>query len=311
MMTLEDCTDCISAMIQQERKFYQCPDYLDADEPGPAVSPLHVVFECASLVTDVREPPASEKDASLFRSPTRISRFPSPRSSLNDLEAAADTYSSKSSSSRAQTELSFMSSWRNQMLDWASTVTQTYNVDRETIPVAFSIFDRYLAVELSSHEEPITREDFQLFGMVSMYIAIKILVPFRKLAVETLIDMSRGFYSAEDVTGTEQDILATLDWHLHPPIVMEYCRYFMRMFPDELPPEVEETCTYISEMALDDTYFISKPISLVALATMLVAAHWHKFSLNLTQEFMNNLDGILNVQSSEFDDILRRMEVLC
>mmetsp|Transcript_132438 Transcript_132438/g.197366 ORF Transcript_132438/g.197366 Transcript_132438/m.197366 type:complete len:314 (+) Transcript_132438:93-1034(+) len=311
MMTLEDATDYVGAMIRQERKFYRCSDYLDADEPGPVVSPLHVVFECANLVTDVRGPPASEKEASLLRSPTRVSNFPSPRSSFSDLgTAVTDTYSSRSSS-RGQTELSFISSWRHQMLDWASTVTLTYNVDRETIPVAFSILDRYLAVELASHQEPIDREDFQLFAMVSMYIAIKILVPFRKLALETLIDMSRGFYTAEDVTATEQDILVALDWHLHPPIVMEYCRCFMKLFPSELPSEVEETCAYISEMALDDTYFISKPTSLVALAAMLVAAHRHNISLNLTQGFLENLMGHMDVHSAEFDAILRRMEVLC
>ena len=328
----EDCLDRVAAMIEQELKFYQCADYLDGDdEPNlPIVSPLHVVFQCAGLVTDVRSSPSSDESDSIptpssSRVRPRLNKHTkSPCSSMTDLHslmAATDNChrSSITSTTRHRLELDFMSSWRHEMLDWANVVTFTYNVARETIPVAFSILDRYLAREVASHDEPINREEFQLYAMVSMYIAIKILVPFRKLAVETLIDMSRGFYSRLEIEETEQEMLMALGWHVNPPIVMEYCRYFIQLLftgdDDEqqtlLSGVVEETCSYIAEMALDDTYFISKPKSMIALSIMLVATQRHSVSPIQTQGLIKILSGLINIQSPEFDAILRRMEILC
>ena len=113
------------------------------DKRLPVVSPLHVVFECAGLVTDaiVASPPQHEKK--FLSSPTMVNdNLRSPCSSMNDLRCLDVDRSNRSrrrSSTRHQTELSFISSWRHEMLDWASTVVFTYDVDRETIPVAFSI----------------------------------------------------------------------------------------------------------------------------------------------------------------------------
>jgi hypothetical protein len=324
LSTWEDARDQLEAMILQQEKYYQCVDYLEVDEPEPMRSPLHVVFECALLVTDVA---TNKKDpqSTPTKSPTKVTKISSPSSSLIDLYSVSQSSSStqlsnhfnSSCSSRPATELSYLGPWRIQMLSWAYTATETFNIDREVVPVAFSILDRYVAMEMKSEDGcPIRREDFQLFSMVSLYIAIKTLIPFRKLTVDTMIDMSRGFYTEEDVTLAELDILKALDWHVNPTTVIDFCRLYMRLLPSRQQEfscgGIEATCQYLAELALNDVYFLSKPASLVALATTLIAIQRSgTTTLNETQGFLANLRGLVNIQSSEFDSILRRLELLC
>ena len=311
MISAEESRDQLEAMLRQESKYYQCVDYLDTEEPELVCSPLHVVEECALLVTDIRHIPVQPKEDKLLQSPSKVNKFPSPHTSANDLYAMTESLRS-SSSSRPAVELSYIHSWRHQMLEWAYTVAESFSVDREVVAVAFSILDRYVAIELEREEEsPISREDFTLYAMVSMYIAVKNIVPFRKLTVDTIMDMSRGFYSARDVISKEQDILTSLNWHVNPPTVIDFCRLYMRLFPGRLPFEVEAIGQYIAELALDDVYFIAKSSSRVALATVLLATQRSGVSVKHTHGFLQNLRGTVNIESSEFDSIHRRLDCLC
>jgi hypothetical protein len=324
LSTTKDARDQLEAMVRKQDKYYQCVDYLQVDEPEPMRSPLHVVFECALLVTDVT---TNKKDqqSTPTKSPIKATNISSPSSSMIDLYSVSQSssstqlsnHSNDSCPSRPATELSYLGPWRHQMLNWAYAATETFNIDREVVPVAFSILDRYVSMEMKSEDGcPIRREDFQLFSMVSMYIAIKTLIPFRKLTVDTMIDMSRDFYTEEDITLAELDILKALDWHVNPTTVIDFCRLYMRLFPSRQQElscgGVEAMCQYLAELALDDVYFLSKPASLVALATTLIAIQRSGTTTpNETQGFLANLRGLVNIQSSEFDSILRRLECLC
>lgn len=303
---MESSRDHLEAMVRQEEKFYQCGDYLEVDYQPEPVSPLHVIEQCSLLVTDVRSEPQPEIDS--LRSPAQANEFPSPRTSFCDLPS----FSEAKTASRPPIELAFLDSWRQQMLDWAFSVTETFSIDREIVEVAFSIVDRYLWIELERDQNfSVCREDFQLYCMVSMYIAIKALVPVRKLTVDTLIDMSQGFYSAEAIIFQEQQMLTTLDWHVHPPTVMDFCRTYMTLFPRSLSHEIEENCHFIAELSLGDVFFLSKASSLVALATILLVIQRCGVSVDDTHGFLENVRGLINIQSNEFDSIYRRLECLC
>ena len=75
--------------------------------------------------------------------------------------------------------------WRQQMYDWSCLVVDKYHIHRECVTLSFNLLDRYICYELSSSSScspqrspspPITRDDYQLFSMTCLYIAIKLLV---------------------------------------------------------------------------------------------------------------------------------------
>jgi hypothetical protein len=213
-------------------------------------------------------------------------------------------------SSHDVVEHSCLSIWRHQMFDWACIVVDSFQIDREVVAIAFSILDRYIAIE-SQSDYPIEREDFQLFTIVSLYIAAKTSMSFKKLSVEILIDMSRGFYTDEDITLTERDILMALSWAVNPPTVMAFCRLYMQLFPTDLSFAVEGTCQYLSDLATADSYFCSKSNATIALATMLLAARREGIPLNTTEECIENLRGLVNMNNEDFESTFRRLESLC
>jgi hypothetical protein len=153
-----------------------------------------------------------------------------------------------------------LSSWRHQMFDWACAVRDNekfFEVNNVVLEVAFNILDRYVAVELYNSNDdnndalPITREDFQLFAMVSIYIASKLSTNrsthynhhrsnnsinnqgnnMLLLDVPIMIDMAQGYYTEHDITTTERDILSALNWHVNPPTVIHYCDIYLNLFP--------------------------------------------------------------------------------
>jgi len=361
-----------------------------------------------------------------------------------------------------------LSSWRNQMYDWACTVRDSgnyFDINDMVLEIAFNILDRYIAVELSTSATsmsstsmlssataafnssslpsllslstsssrssssslssfydndvllPVTREDFQLFAMVSIYIASKLVINRSQhhyyhlhnhechddneknnsknnnnnnnksyqhqqqqrhqkqyLDVLTLIDMSQGYYTENDITTTERDILSALNWHVHPPTIIDYCDIFLDLFQrsnnnnnnlgvvattghnhnhtsmDKEKQMVHCRCKHIiTDVVLTDgEFFLDKPHSVIALAVVLLAtdaarsgrsnggdnksggctASKNRKSSNssssssrrrstycdtdyVLQTFLQNIQGVVNVNEYEFDSIIRRLECSC
>lgn len=308
---MEQARESIQALLDQEEKYYKCSDYMHSTVERPRCSPLHVVLQCANLVTDGSWAPTVDADTALLQSPTSMSKFASSES----LQGLLTTPVSPRSVAPCQVDDDVLqepslSMWRSQMFDWACTVTDNFQIDREVIAIAFSILDRYVEIENRS-ECSVSRVDFQLFAMVSMYLAIKTSLSQRKMSVEVLIDMSRGFYTYDDIVLTERDILAALDWHVNPPTGIGCCRLYMQLFHTTLSNNAEATCQEISELAVSDSYFISKSDSSVALAVILLMARREGISLSETQLFMDNLEGLVNVVDLDFEATFRRLESLC
>jgi hypothetical protein len=308
---MEEARESIQALLGQEEKHYKCSDYMHSTVERPICSPLHVVLQCANVVTDGFWDSTVDADTALLQSPTRISKFPSSEN-IQDLFASSEASPRSVAPYQADDALQgpSLSMWRSQMFDWACTVTDNFQIEREVIAIAFSILDRYVEIECRS-ECPVDREDFQLFAMVSMYMAIKTSLSYSNISVEVLIDMSRGFYTHEDIVLTERDILGALDWYVNPPTVIGFCRLYMQLFPTTLSNDAEVTCQEISELALCDSYFVSKSDSSVALATIMLMARRQGISLSETQPFMVNLQGLVNVDDLDFETTFRRLESLC
>uniref|UniRef100_A0A7S4AXD1 Cyclin N-terminal domain-containing protein n=1 Tax=Pseudo-nitzschia australis TaxID=44445 RepID=A0A7S4AXD1_9STRA len=358
---IEDSRDILKGMIFQEDNYYKCPNYLCLDDNSiqasvsmPVPSLLEIVEEMASLVTDVGNEPSVKTKGNYHCT--------SPGSSVcdiyGDFEGAQQIslpqpiHEEKSGKRQQcppkrrlrhrpfQETLSF-SSWRHRMLDWGYEVCVTFNIDSSVLEIAFNILDRYIALEISSDGTfgnlPLTREDFQLFSMVSIYIAIKIFNRNQTLELRDLIEMAQGYYTKIDITTTECDILEVLNWHVNPPKVIDYCDIYLTLFPQHqykqcrksthslassgLPSNsmtekrmLECKCKSMVDVVLDDVFFIDKVNSVIALAVVLLATDIFRgcgrdaFAL---QTFLRNIQGVVNIQKQEFDSIIQRLECSC
>jgi hypothetical protein len=163
---MDHVRDNLEAMILLEKKFYHCEDYLETDQPEPTYSPLHVVAEMAKLVTDIQfldmNPLLSS--SSKGGGTRENNKSVSPASSVHDL------YAMQTSQRRFTYELYLLSAWRQQMYSWTRIVVCGLHLDRDTMAVAFSTLDRFLAIKLRDNDE-ISKENFQLYSMVSLYFS--------------------------------------------------------------------------------------------------------------------------------------------
>jgi hypothetical protein len=242
-------------------------------------------------------------------------------------------------------EVSCLRNWRHQMLDWTCNLCHSvfpYNKGT-VVAVTFNILDRYLAIVLGSerNEEqylystvqyvlPLSKQDFQLFCMVSLYIAAKLWIPANRnhLTVTTMVAISQGLYSEDNFCAVERDILLAVDWHINPPTVMDFCDIYIDLLwigpPDPaVSVAIRHKCEYFAETALDDVYFLDKPNAIVALAIILLLIDdfrglesrykslWRRYgSVNddILTAFLRNIQGVVHIQNAEFESILRRLE---
>ena len=264
-LPMEETRDLLATMARRESKYYACHNYV-ADESSSCCvckdsqRALHLLYECARVVTDVSshpvfdsEPPSSTK-SNVTKSPSAVSvrdlEDPHQLSSVAS-QSAPDSVDSfcKVCHKPTQPQTSPFSSanpsdgsvqyWREQMFDWCCLVVDSYGIqDRSgVVALSFSLLDRFLAHELKSLQEdafhePITRDDFQLYSMTALYIAVK-LMEGRRLTIEALVHMSRFFYKPEDIAATEQEMLTALQWHLNAPTPIGYCRLMWQLFPSQ------------------------------------------------------------------------------
>jgi hypothetical protein len=231
-------------------------------------------------------------------------------------------------------EVSCLSNWRHQMLNW------TFLLCRNIFPchggtivaVTFNVLDRYLSALLASerHDDvwPLSKQDFQLSCMVSLYIATKLWVPANRnhLTVTTMVAISRGVYSEEIFCSTERDILLALDWHINPPTVMDFCNIYIDLLwiDPAIAVAIRHKCEYLAEIALDGVYFLDKSNVILALTIIILliddfrGRYSRDISLKKPYEsdddddiltaFLRNIQGIVHIQNAEFNSILRRLE---
>lgn len=254
----------LSALLSQEES-YSCPNYMAPDFARPEQTlkptPLRIVEECAKLVSNLALEPPSR---------FQLAQSPSSITSTTLLESATEVPSIL--------DHCHLKEWRRQMASWAYTTVDTFGLDRELVAVAFDMLDRYLSREIKTVDcnDHFTREDFQLTSMTTLYMAIKILEPSEKLSIPTLIDMSRGYYCAEDITETEMEILQVLEWRVNVPTTLSFIQEVASLMPATFcSKDMMDSCQELSEAAVMDEYFVGYKASVVSAAVMLTAARRH------------------------------------
>jgi hypothetical protein len=286
--------DRIAALLSQE-KSYECPDYLSPDymhqghKLPRAPTLLRIVEECAKLVTDLT-----------LVSPTQVIHGTKSPSTVNSTAFVASA--TQESSTAPDMHHCHLATWRRQMCSWAYNAVDTFELNRELVAFAFDILDRYIATEAKS-DCAITREDFQLFSMTCLYTAIKILEPERKLTIATLIDMSRGYYCAEDIAETEVEILEALKWRVNPPTALAFVGELLTSA--QVPARVIASCRDYTEMAVMDEYFVPHKASTVAVAAVFTAARRHNYP---TDDVMARVEQWMNMNMDDVASMCNYLE---
>jgi hypothetical protein len=297
---MEETRDQIGVLLHQEQHQYACSDYMAHERPTTVPASLdfmNMLEECANVVNDRSFSPREVEKPPFSKVPSAVC----VRQLLEPVKAAIKP--------KQQPAFGY---WRQQMFDWACMVVDSFGMDREVVAMSFSILDRFIAKESSGSSASVTRHDFQLFSMTSLYLVIKITVPYpRKLGVEALVDMSRGFYSSEDITLTERDILKALEWHVHPPTAIGFCRLYWSFLPQEPSVDMQMTCATMTDITVADPLFVSYKPSDIGLAVVLHAARLDGADKRTTAGLLSKLKGLVSTSNNQdFDFVFHHLEKL-
>lgn len=290
---LIEISDRLLVMRQQEAAQYAVPDYLstgwqqkliDGTEPNDivkvAVTPS--TPRVRSSGDDVSSPYAAE-----------------PRSSGDDVSSpyAADP------SSRIN-EL-----WREKMCEWLYQIVDHLDFDRENVSVAMSHLDRYLAT-LS-----VDRRIFKLAGMTALYIAIKV-YETGELNISGFIELSCGYFKNEHIVAMENSMLPSLNWYVHPPTPIAFCRDLMSLVSGDISEsirhDVMKNARFMTELSVCEYWFVSKKPSSIALASLVNAIELqgpHRISDIYKKDFLRRVVqiGIDIVNDKDFLDCYERL----
>jgi hypothetical protein len=107
--------------------------------------------------------------------------------------------------------------------------------------------------------------------MTALYVAVKVNESGERLCMETLIDMSRGYFSTEDFEEAEMDMVDSLQWRLSPPTANCFMVELWKHYHKEVPEEWVSLCEEILEMSVADAYFVPRKKSQLAVAAILLS----------------------------------------
>uniref|UniRef100_A0A7S2HG49 Cyclin-like domain-containing protein n=2 Tax=Helicotheca tamesis TaxID=374047 RepID=A0A7S2HG49_9STRA len=333
---VEQAVDRIIVMRTQEETVYKYTNYISSDgaqvgecqqEKEKQESPPHAphmrlaLEECIrfidSLTIGLQDPAEEDHGIHLSSSSRDVMADLSTNKSCQT-KKRRDSFPTRSTvhvEDRRTCEQ--LSTWRAQMCSWSYAVIDSYGFDRETVAIAFSILDRYVAMD--EEPETITKADFQLMSMTALYTATKIMEVDKLLSTDSLLEMSQGSVLPQDVAEMELKILNALEWRLNSPTAMAFVREFLVLLPlsEERKQCMLSMTFHLTELAVVDSFFIPFSSSSIAAAALLVAAS-HDFEMvdgfTCTSFVANKLEkniascANLDINSEEIATIYDRLE---
>jgi lipoyl(octanoyl) transferase len=126
--------------------------------------------------------------------------FQKKLASVCDLDFIAHG-STKSSDSLSSTSSSGINDvWREKICEWSYQVIDHFDFSREVVSISIHYLDRFLATR------PCNKKVFQLAAMTALFLAIKLYEPGR-LSMQSMIELSRGYFKVEQMIAMEMSIL--------------------------------------------------------------------------------------------------------
>ena len=166
--------------------------------------------------------------------------------------------------------------YRSKLFEWMYQLVDKYSLDRELVAIAGSYMDRY--IPLSQHQHPSINRGYtyQLVGMTSLHLAIKITRDQGKCAGATsFARLSRGLFTEDDINTMEWSMLTTLQWRMHPPTAVTFATLLLMFVPrDACSPfsrhDLFERIRYLLEISVTIPFFLGKKTSNMAVGAFIV-----------------------------------------
>lgn len=184
----------------------------------------------------------------------------------------------------ASPSVSINEAWREKICEWSYQVVDHFDFSREVVSISMSFLDRFL----SSTRDLVDKKFFQLTAMTCLYLAVKLYEP-GTLPMQAMIELSRGYFTVEQMTAMEMEILRILSWHVHPPTPVCFARHFLQLIPPELDDtakyDVMELARFLTELAVIEYFFVPKSMSSLALGAVLHALDILNLNQHIPQLF--------------------------
>eukprot|EP00934_Nitzschia_sp_Nitz4_P008900 Nitzschia sp. Nitz4//scaffold48_size128905//50884//51941//NITZ4_003594-RA/size128905-processed-gene-0.80-mRNA-1//1//CDS//3329552964//8890//frame0 len=160
--------------------------------------------------------------------------------------------------------------WREKICEWAYQVVDHFELHREVVSIAMNYLDRYIA----TLPRALDKDTFQLLAMTCLYLAVKLneykhlYIPDSKSSMDTILRLSRGLFTIEQMEKMEVDILQRLQWHVHPPTPQLFCKHLLHFLSVE-EYEYHDLSQFMVELSVMDYFFVTfKPSEIAAAGVM-------------------------------------------
>lgn len=156
-------------------------------------------------------------------------------------------------------------SMRTILIDWLVEVHGRFKLLQETLYLTVAIMDRFLQAEPT-----IIRQELQLVGLTSMFIASK----FEEMYspdINDFVFMSDKAYTKKDILKMELRILRALDFNLGRPLPLHFLRRYTKAAThvyDWVDVLHHTLSKYLMELSLPEYDFCHLPPSILAAASL-------------------------------------------
>lgn len=200
--------------------------------------------------------------------------------------------------------------WREKICEWSYQVIDHFDFSREVVSVSIHYLDRFLATRR------VDKKAFQLAAMTTLFLAIKLFEPGR-LGMQSMTELSRGYFSVDQMLTMELCILRSLSWRMHPPTAYSFGRHLLFLLPLKsvsmnVRHDVLELARFLTELSVIDYFFVVHRPSVVAYAALLNAMEDIPCAGAAISDLVAEVHSIthLRFESEELRDCRSRLRLL-
>jgi G2/mitotic-specific cyclin-B, other len=179
------------------------------------------------------------------------------------------------------------------LVDWIHSTHRRFKLENETLFLAVSILDRYIAVK------SVRLYQLQLLGLTVLFIAAK----YEEIYAPELNELLKSIDSVflkEQVVSLERDILGSLGFYISAPTSLKFFKRFKEIM--KIDKNLESFAQYLLELSFDHRLVTYKPSVIAASSVIITHILFHKElvckakdKLAIDLETKNCIDQILAV----------------
>jgi hypothetical protein len=208
---------------------------------------------------------------------------------------------------------------RKKMVDWCFRVIDYFKLSRRSVSVAMPCVDRFLCTpdgKLYLRDKSL----YQLACITSLHVAVKVHETV-EIDISSLVRLCRGVYTEMQIIKTEEVLLKSLKWTVHPPTLKDFVQHFVAMLRGvhtSIQQALLNLACYQADMALYEyrVGVLSSP-SVIALASFASALSFlpevesksRSATFQLLQKTTNcltqldNIEQVMEIMQAQLDDV--------